>query len=249
VALVVPVLIEPLFNDFHPMKDRALEAKILALAERAGIEHSRVFVVDKSVDTKTVNAYVTGLGQTKRIVLWDTLLEKLNEPEVLFVVGHEMGHYVLNHVLIGTLIGSAGSLVLLWLIWWSAGRLIHRFHQRFGFEELGDVASLPLLLLLGQAFLLLGMPLGLAFSRYIEHEADRFGLEITQNNHAAAEGFVRLQQENLSVPWPGLFYTIFRASHPCLGERIEFANDYHPWTTGQPLRYGNLFRAPLEGTR
>ena len=80
------------------MKDKALEAQILALADRAGIEGSRVYEVNKSVDTKTVNAYVTGFGSTKRIVLWDTMLAKLDEPEVLFVMGHEMGHYVLGHV-------------------------------------------------------------------------------------------------------------------------------------------------------
>ncbi len=100
-VLIEPIWVEPLYNDFGEMKNKQLEAKILALADRASIEGARVFEVNKSTDTKTVNAYVTGLGSTKRIVLWDTLLNKLAEKEVLFVMGHEMGHYVLNHVLQG----------------------------------------------------------------------------------------------------------------------------------------------------
>ncbi len=92
--LVMPIWIDPLFNKFGPMKDKALERRILDLAERAGIEGSRVFEVEKSVDTRAMNAYVTGVFGTKRIVLWDTLLAKLDAPEVLTVMGHEMGHYV-----------------------------------------------------------------------------------------------------------------------------------------------------------
>jgi Zn-dependent protease with chaperone function len=105
--LISPIWIDPLFNDFGPMKDKALEAKILALADKAGIEGSRVYEVNKSVDTKAVNAYVTGFINTKRIVLWDTIIAKLNEKELLFVMGHEMGHYVLGHVIKGILFFSA----------------------------------------------------------------------------------------------------------------------------------------------
>ena len=97
-VLVQPIAIDPLFNKFGPMKDKALEARILQLAERAGIEGSRVFEVAKSEDTKALNAYVTGVGGTKRIVLWDTIIATLAPPELLVVMGHEMGHYVLGHV-------------------------------------------------------------------------------------------------------------------------------------------------------
>jgi Zn-dependent protease with chaperone function len=97
--LISPIWIAPVFNKFGPMKDPVLETSILDLAQRAGISGARVFEVEKSVDTKTMNAYVAGLGRTKRIVLWDTLLAKLERRETLFVMGHEMGHYVLGHVL------------------------------------------------------------------------------------------------------------------------------------------------------
>ena len=96
--IVTPLWIAPLFNKFGPMKDKALEAEVLAVAKRAGVEGARVFEVNKSVDTAKVNAYVTGLGSSKRIVLWDTLLGRLSPAQVKSVVGHELGHYVLGHV-------------------------------------------------------------------------------------------------------------------------------------------------------
>jgi Zn-dependent protease with chaperone function len=240
--LFLPIWIAPLFNKFGPMKDKALEAKILALAERAGIEGSRVFEVDKSTDTKKVNAYVVGVGSTKRIVLWDTLLAKANEDEVLFIMGHEMGHYVLGHVWQDIWLGTLFVTLVLFLIHRTADWLIRRFHRRFGFERLADIASLPLIVLLFSLAGLLAGPVMLAYSRHVEHEADRFGLEITRDNHAAASAFAKLQVENLGVPRPGWLYKVWRATHPPVGERIDFCNDYRPWQRNQPLVYGKYFR-------
>jgi STE24 endopeptidase len=239
--LIEPVAVEPLFNRFTPIQDKALETKILALAERAGIHGSRVFEVNKSVDTKMVNAYVTGFMGTKRIVLWDTALNKLNEHELLFVMGHEMGHFALRHVVMGMLLGCVLTFVALYGIHRAAGILMARWQKRFGFAELSDFASLPLLAMLGQIFMLVLIPIGLTYSRHIEHEADRFGLEITHYNHSAATGFARLQAEDLAVPRPGWFYTIMRASHPSIGERIDFFNSYKPWENGGPVKYENYF--------
>ena len=241
VYLVAPIWVSPLFNRYGPLEDKALEAKILAEAQRAGIEGSRVFEVNKSVDTKAVSAYVTGFGASKRIVLYDTILEKLEPDEILFVVGHEMGHYVLGHVLLG-LLGSWLLIgVSLYAVHRLADQLIARYAARFGFDRLDDPASVPLFLLLVSAVSLVTTPLILAGSRHLEHEADRFGLELTRSNRAAATAFVKLQQENLGIPRPGMFYTLFRGSHPSLADRIEFANEYHPWTTGAPLVYGDHF--------
>jgi Zn-dependent protease with chaperone function len=242
--LVTPVWIEPLFNEFGPMKDEALERDILSLAERAGIEGGRVFEVDKSVDTKAVNAYVTGFGQTKRIVLWDTILAKLDRREVLFVMGHEMGHYVLGHIPKTIGVVSLFILATLYLAHRTAGWFISRFRTRFGFDSLADVAALPLLVLLANGFSLLVTPALLAHSRHQERQADRFGLEVTHDNRAAAMAFVKLQAENLGNPRPGLLYELWRSSHPPLGERIEFCNTYRPWETGAPQEYERLFRAP-----
>ena len=240
--LVTPILIEPLFNKFGPMKNKELEVKILQLAERAGIEGGRVYEVAKSEDTKTLNAYVTGFGATKRIVLWDTTIAKLDENELLFVMGHEMGHYVLGHVWKTILFLSLLIIVTLYAVHRTAGPLINKYHRRFGFTELSDIASLPLIILLLSAYFLIVGPIALAFSRHNEREADRFGLEITQNNRAAATAFVKLQQENLAVPRPNVLVKLWQASHPTLGDRIDFANDYRPWERGEPLLYGHLFK-------
>jgi len=240
--LVAPIWIAPLFNTFEPMHDKVLEAKILTLADRAGIEGSRVWEVNKSVDTKTLNAYVAGLFGTKRIVLWDTTLKRMTDRELLFVMGHEMGHYVLNHVWQAIAFSTLILIASLWVAYRSADAVIRRYSRRWGFTMLADVASLPVLLLLMSAFGLVVTPLSLSFTRHIEHEADRFGLEITQTSHSAGTAFVKLQQDALANPRPGPLYKIFRESHPSLGERIDFANEYHPWTTGQPLEYGGKFR-------
>jgi len=240
--LVAPIWIAPLFNKFEPMQNKALEQKILALAGRAGIEGSRVYQVNKSVDTKTLNAYVAGLFGTKRIVLWDTTLDRMTDRELLFVMGHEMGHYVLHHVWQAIAFSVLILIASLYVAYRSADAVIARWGARWGFTTLADVASFPLLLLLMSAFSLVVMPLELAFTRHVEHEADRFGLEITQTNHSAGTAFVKLQQDALANPRPGLLHKIFRESHPPLGERIDFANEYHPWTTGQSLEYGGKFR-------
>jgi STE24 endopeptidase len=237
--LVVPVFYDPLFNNFGPMKNKELERSILTLADRAGIEGSRVFEVDKSADTKAVNAYVTGFWQSKRIVLWDTLIKKLDEPELLVVMGHEMGHYALGHVVRSILMSSIVTFVGLFLVDRLGRWLIQRFRDRLGFDNLADIASVPLLIMLLEAAFLLLSPIALAYSRYQEHEADRYALVLTRSNLAAGTAHVKLQTENLGNPRPGLLYKIFRASHPSAAERIDFANSYHPWRADDAKNSGN----------
>ncbi|HEY0780923.1 MAG TPA: M48 family metallopeptidase [Thermoanaerobaculia bacterium] len=238
---VGPLAIDPLFNHPQPMRDRGLEAEILELASRAGIDQDRVYEVAKSGVTQRIDAYVIGFLGTQRIVVWDTLLKHLDRREVLFAMGHEMGHYVLGHV--PRLFGVFVLLLLaaLFLVHRTAPWVLSRLHDRIGFASLGDVASLPLLFILGNLAFLLVLPVGLAYSRQQETEADRFALELTQDGHSAALAFVKLQQHNLTNPNPGALRTLFRASHPSLVERIAFANRYRPWETGEPLRYGRLF--------
>jgi len=240
--LIAPVVIDPLFNKFGPMKDKVLEQKILDLAGRAGIEGARVFEVDKSKDTNTVNAYVTGFGGSKRIVLWDTTIAKLAPDELLFVMAHEMGHYVLGHVMKSIFFFAVLILVTLYAAYRLQDGLIARFSTRFGFAELGDIASLPLVMMLIGVLSFFVTPVAAGYSRWQEHEADRFGLEITRNNHAAATAFVKLQQENLGVPRRSLLYKLWRADHPLLGDRIDFSNAYRPWDEGKPGRYEHLFK-------
>jgi len=242
IVLVQPVWIDPLFNRFGPMQDKTLEAEILALSDRAGIEGGRVFEVAKSEDTRALNAYVNGFGRTKRIVLWDTIIKALDHKQLLVVMGHEMGHYVLNHMwkLIGIL--AITVFLALYAVQRLSATLIHRFSGRFGFTSLDDVASLPLVLMLFTAVSLVTDPIALATQRHFEHEADRFALEITRDNHAGATAFALMQQENLAVPRPGRLYTWFRMNHPSVGDRIDFFNDYRPWDSGQPLVYDKRFK-------
>jgi STE24 endopeptidase len=239
---IQPIWIDPLFNRFGPMKNKQLEHQILSLAERAGIENGRVFEVDKSQDTKTLNAYVIGLGSSNRIVLWDTTIEQMKPAEILFVMGHEMGHYVLHHIWWQMLYLAVLSFLVFYLTYRSAHFLLARYQKRFGFKHLYDISSAPLLLFLISFFMLLSTPLSNYISRCMEHEADRFGLEITQNNQAAAEAFIVLQQQNLANPRPGPIYKMWRSSHPPLGERIDFCNHYCPWKQDQPLEYGKYFK-------
>jgi Zn-dependent protease with chaperone function len=223
-ALVAPIWIAPLFNKFGPMKDKALEAQVVALAERAGVEGARVLEVEKSVDTKKVNAYVTGVGGTKRIVVWDTLLRRLTPKQTLYVVGHELGHYVLHHVWIGIFLSTALTMLGLWGAHRLSGLLLVRHAHRMGFDRLSDVASLPLLMLLLSLVSLVMTPPSLALSRHHERVADRFGLQLMPDCCAAATAFIALQEQNLAVPRPGRLYQLLRASHPSIGERVDLIN-------------------------
>jgi Zn-dependent protease with chaperone function len=236
VLLVTPVFIAPLFNKFGPMKDKALEAEVLAVAAQAGVEGARVFEIEKSVDTKKVNAYVTGVGKTKRIVLWDTLLARLTPRQTRFVVGHELGHYVLGHVWINIVISSALTVAGLYGVHRTADGLLAAFGARFGFDQLSDVASMPLLMLLLSLFAMVITPAMLALSRHHERAADKFGLDLLRDNQAAATAFVALQEQNLAVPRPGRLYKLFRASHPPIGERVDFINGYRPARPEEPRR-------------
>ncbi|MCB1107928.1 MAG: M48 family metallopeptidase [Chlamydiia bacterium] len=243
---VQPIWIAPLFNTFGPMKNKELEHKILDLANRAGIEGSRVYEVDMSADTSRVNAYVTGIGSSKRIVIWDTAISELTEDELLFVVGHEMGHYVLHHMWWGILVYTLITLFVLWLVYLASLFFRKKCSRKMGFSDMKDIASLPLVLLLYMFFSLALTPLDYLFSRTLEHNADTFGLELTHLNHAAGTGFVTLTNKNLANPWPGDLYIIFRASHPTIGKRITYFNEYKPWCYGLPLKYGKFFRKDSE---
>jgi Zn-dependent protease with chaperone function len=242
ISFIEPIWVEPLFNRFGPMQDKALEAGILKLAARAGVDATDVYEVDKSVDTNELNAYVTGIGGTKRIVLWDTTLKELSAAQVEQIMAHEMGHYVLRHVWKGVAAGSLLLLAGLWLVHVGAAWLLPRFSASSRVRELGDIAALPLLALLLSAAAFLLMPPALAMSRHFEHEADRFGLELTHDNHTCATVFVKFVQHDLSYPRPSALVQFLRGSHPSIAERIDFCNSYHPWLQGDAGRYSGYIQ-------
>lgn len=236
-VFLMPLVIDPLFNKFGPMADKKLESEILELAGKTGVGQSRVFEVDKSRQTKAVNAYVTGMFGSKRIVLWDTLLKAMHSREVKSVVAHELGHYVLGHVRLGVLIGSVSAFGGMFVLNMVFGWIILRWDDRLGIQSIASLKAIPLFVLLANAGDLATAPLSNAISRHMEHEADRFALELTHDPAAFSKAFLTLQKENLSVPFPGWFYRTWRATHPPIGERIKFANEYRPWLEGKPGRY------------
>ncbi len=225
--VVAPVLISPLFNDFEPVKDKQLEAKLLALAEKAGIEGSDVFQVDASKQSSKINAYVTGLFGTKRIVLYDTMIKNFSHDEIMFVMGHEMGHYVMDHLFWGLGVAILFILLMTWLTDKTVHPIIRRYQNRFGFSRLGDIASLPLLLIFLTVFQFVFQPVTNNASRYMERQSDVFGMEVTDvSGETAARAFDKLSVFNLSDPDPHPVIEFWFYSHPALNKRMAFVRGY-----------------------
>jgi len=220
---VSPLVVDPLFNKFTSMTPGPLKTQIEALAAKAGIPDAPVYVVDKSKQTHSTNAYVTGIGSSARIVLWDTTLQRMPQDQIVAIVGHEMGHYVLKHLYWGFALSVGGLLVLLPLAQKFAEGLLLRFGPRWGVGGLTDYAATPALLLTAALFGFLLAPITNGVSRTIEHQADAYGLAVTGNRPAMARAFVSLSEQNLSDPNPPSFITFWLMSHPPLQERIDFA--------------------------
>ena len=240
-VVITPLIIDPLFNKFEPLKDVQLRNDLLAEASRAGIEGSRVYQVDKSKQTKEMNAYVTGLGVSKRIVLWDTLLQKMDHDEIMATMAHEMGHYVLHHIWKGI----AFSIVVTFFGFFIAQIEYERGLVFWGFTDRADPAALPWLLLIAAVLGFLLSPVTNGFSRHVEHEADKFGLELTHLNEAMASAFVKFAEDSKRDPNPPRFIEWWRYSHPAAQRRIDFALSYRPWGE-RPSRPHSLGVPPSE---
>jgi Zn-dependent protease with chaperone function len=176
----------------------------------------------------TYNAYVTGFGATKRIVVWDTTARDLTLPQTLFVFGHEMGHYQLHHIYLGLAFSALLSFAGFWLIQRLAMATLRRSGQLWQLRSLGDWASLPLLMLLAGILCFLGSPLANSFSRWEEHQADAYGLAITRlvtpnPGQAAAQAFQLLGENSCSYPNPSPWLVFWSYSHPPIAQRIQFS--------------------------
>ncbi|MCW3058724.1 MAG: hypothetical protein JWQ02_545 [Capsulimonas sp.] len=218
-----PILIDPIFNKFSPMAASPLKAQIETLAAKAGIPNAPIFVVDKSRQTNETNAYVNGVGSSARIVLWDTTLKKMPPDQVLAIVGHEMGHYVLKHLYWGFLESIVGLLIALPLGRWLYDRWIARCGARWRLRDSRDFAAIPALFFILGVLSFVSEPIVNWQSRRVEHAADAYGLQVTGNRAAMARGFVSLSEQNLSDPNPPPFIKFWLFSHPPLQERIDFA--------------------------
>jgi Zn-dependent protease with chaperone function len=236
-TLLEPVVLDPVFNKFMPLEDNVLRYEILSLGARAGIPARNVYQVDMSKRTRKLNAYVNGFGASQRIVIWDTTLKRMKRDEILFVMGHEMGHYMLNHVWKFLGLVGIGAFFVFWLCAKLTGLWLRLFGQQWGVRDAGDLAVMPVLALSLTIATLTVLPIANASSRLAEHEADVFGLEITRDNDAAARSFLKLAQDNRSDPDPPAWIRILLYDHPPLADRIRFALHYRPWMEGKPNRF------------
>lgn len=223
---IQPVVIDPLYNEFYPIQNKQLEEKILAIAETAGIPAEHVYEVNMSEKTNALNAYVTGVGSNARIVLYDTTLERLSEEEIIFIMAHEMAHYIEKHIYLGI----AGYLLFLLATLFFVAKLINRLVARFGkllqIPSVSSFASLPLILLLISILTFAASPVTNAVSRHLEMRADKYAIEVTEDPHAAVSTFQELTRAGLSQVNPPLLVKLFRYGHPTIKERILFVESY-----------------------
>jgi Zn-dependent protease with chaperone function len=242
--LIEPYVIEPLFYKFTPLQETqpVLVERIEAMLHHAGlsIPPARIFEMDASSRTREVNAYVSGLGSSKRVVVWDTTLKKMGPDELLLVLGHETGHYALRHIPKEFALDEAVALLFFILGFFAVNRLVGKFGPRSGIEGVGDLASLPLVLIVLTLLALLSDPLVNGISRHYEHQADQFGLEVAYGivpdpNGAEAHALQILGEEDLADPAPSPFIKFWLYTHPPLDDRIRFAATYKPWAEGKPM--------------
>jgi STE24 endopeptidase len=239
---VQPVIIDPLFHKFEPLaqKDAPLTAALEKLVQRAGqnIPPERMYWMGAGEKTTALNAYVAGFGASKRIVVWDTTIAKMNTPQIVYVTGHEMGHYVLGHI--PKLLAFFGALlfVFFYIGYRSIGWVLARWGQNWGIRGIDDWASLPALLLLLSILFFLANPLVSAFTRQQEHQADQYGLEVTHgltpdSGQVAAQAFQVLGDVDLADPDPDQIDIFLFYSHPAIRDRVQFSLTYDPWSKNQ----------------
>ncbi|MDA8414694.1 MAG: M48 family metallopeptidase [Desulfobacteraceae bacterium] len=219
IMYVSPYVIEPLFNRFEPLKDEELAEEIREMLDRAGLQVSRVLQVDASKRSRHSNAYFTGIGRTKRIVLYDTLLQQMDRREILAVLAHEAGHWKKGHIrkriVASEAAAFAGLVAAYWLLRW--GGLP-------GLLGIGRLSFAGQTMILGFLMSLVSFPftpLSSWFSRRHEREADRFATEISGMPDALASALIKLSKENLSNLHPHPLYATFHYSHPPVVERVN----------------------------
>jgi len=243
VMYLEPMVIEPLFYRFEPLAAAhpALVNELEKLVARGGlaIPPSRMFEMKASEKLSSLNAYVSGFGGSKRVVVWDTTIQSLTTPETLFVFGHEMGHYVLGHIRDSLFWLALLLLVLLFVGSYIVRWVIARWGNKWRIRGTADWASLPLLLLIAAIFSFFSEPLVNGYSRWQEHQADIYGLEIIHgivpdSSNVAARSFQVMGEIGLDEPNPNHFIEFWLYSHPSTGDRLTFAESYDPWDAGKP---------------
>lgn len=225
---LAPILIFPLFYKYKPLDDEDLVERLTGLAKKAGTQVRGVYVFDMSSKTVAANAALMGLGNTRRIVLGDTLVERFTAREIETVLAHELGHHVHKDLPLGILVQSFLTLVGFWL----ADGLMRWGMATFGYTALSDPATLPLLLVALAIFGLVTMPLGNLWSRWREVKADQYALQMTGQPRAFISAMTRLANQNLADADPPAWVEFLLHSHPSISKRVAMAKSFEPTVLG-----------------
>jgi Zn-dependent protease with chaperone function len=245
-TFIAPIVIDPLFNRFTPLETThpQIVRDLQRVAERGGLDipADRMYEMNASAKVTGSNAYVTGFGASKRVVVWDTAIQHMSAPDLMFTFGHEMGHYVLGHIAKGFIFAMAFCFVLFYVTWKLAHWSLRKWGARLGIRGLDDWASLPLLALIVSVLLFLSSPGLNAYSRHLEHDADIYGLEVIHglvpdSSQVAARSFQNLGEEWLEYPYVSRFAEFWLWNHPTNSERVRFAATYDPWQQGRPPKF------------
>ena len=246
IFFIQPLVIDPLFFTFKPLAtvQPVLLSEMQKVVQRGGMEipDNRMFVMNASSKETGLNAYVTGFGASKRVVVWDNTIAKATVPETLFVFRHEMGHYVLVHIPKEISIDGVILLFLLYLGYRLSNGMLARWGAQWGIRDVTDWASLLVLLFVITLLAFLATPAFNAVSRHFEHEADRYGLEVIHGivanpNQVAVRYFQKSGEMNLADPDPSTFDKIWFFDHPTRPERVHFVATYDPWSKGKSPMY------------
>jgi STE24 endopeptidase len=246
IVFISPYVIDPMFNKFEPLTSKAPQfvPRLQNVTRRAGqeIPPERMFWMKASDKTISTNAYVTGFGSSKRIVIWDTSIAQETPDEVVTDFGHEMGHYVLGHVWKGIIFAAILLFVLLYLGYRTIGWLLARWGDSWGVRGLDDWASLPALLLLITIFAFLANPITSAFSRFQENQADIYSLEVTHGilpdpGQASAHEMQLWGETVFDDPDPNPIDVLLFYDHPTTADRIHLFVTYDPWSKGEQPQF------------
>lgn len=233
--IIVPVVVSPMFNKFEPLKDEQLAAKMTQLANKAGIQDPDIYQVDASKQSKKINAYFTGMFGTRRIVLYDNMINNFSHEEIEFVMGHEIGHFKMYHIWKGLFIAVIIVFAASWLADRLLPRIINRFRRRLGFEKLGDIASIPLLILFITVFSFITQPFQNTISRIHEYDSDEYGLRLSGvTAEDAVRTFDKLSVFNLSDPAPSPIIEFWFYDHPALYKRMDFVRNLYEEIIASP---------------
>jgi len=227
-AQLAPVLLFPIFYKFEPLRDDELKARLIRLGERAGTRVRGVYKWQLSEKSKKANAALTGLGNTRRIILADTLIDNYSPDEIEAVLAHELGHHVHKHILKGIAVQAVVTFVGFWAANWVLQYASDRWHI---FEQLSDFANLPLVILTFVVLSLALMPGMNAFSRYNEREADRYAFENIANVDPFISSMNKLAQQNMAERTPSRWVEWWFHSHPAIARRVAAAE---AWAKANP---------------